>query len=179
MKATYFVRGCPEPLVLHFKGLCPCFRVSPVPQDGHITPAKPLGPQALGGKKRTAVLPPEIPQVPLLSKLCTTALAATTSEPSRTSSHTEDRHHPYHQQDDGNGDDDEATHNYDGHAILRKAGGRRGLQGVLWGWNRAVSTLDLGLLFPHPQRKLTHLLRKWSMDPPGSLSQPKPCLAQL
>lgn len=51
MKATYFVRGCPEPLVLHFKGLCPCFRVSPVPQDGHITPAKPLGPQALGGRR--------------------------------------------------------------------------------------------------------------------------------
>lgn len=178
MKATYFVRGCPEPLVLHFKGLCPCFRVSPVPQDSHITPAKPLGPQALGGrrgrqcylqKSLKSLFYPSSAPLPLQPP----------PEPSRTSSHTEDRHHPYHQQDDGNGDDDEATHNYDGHAILRKARGRRGLQGVLWGWNRAVSILDLGLLFPHPQRKLTHLLRKWSMGPPGSLSQPKPCLAQL
>lgn len=82
------------------------------------------------------MVPPEIPLVPLLSKFSTTALV-----PSTTSSHRGDRHHPYHQQDDGNGDDDEATHNYDGHAILRKARGRRGLQGVLWGGTELLALL--------------------------------------
>lgn len=48
IKATHLLGGHPEPLVLHLQGLRPHFRVSPVPQDGHIAPAAPLGPQDLG-----------------------------------------------------------------------------------------------------------------------------------
>lgn len=132
VKATCLFRGCPEPLVIHFQGLGPCFRVSSVPEDRHVPPAEPLGTQTLG-RRAQRLQPCLAPHRSLCSVLplhrgwgC--FAPACVCPPQQT-----DRHRPYHQQDNGSSNDAEATRDHDGHTVLGKAWFRQGrLQGVLW-----------------------------------------------
>lgn len=120
-KATCLLRGCPEPLVIHFQGLGPCFRVSSAPG------VNLLDPQALG--RRTWRLQPfPTPHWSFRPGHQGCFVPVCFWPPQQA-----DRHRSYHQQDNRSSDDAEATHHHDGHTVLRKAWfGLGGLQGGLW-----------------------------------------------